>query len=301
MADSLIRAVYRPSSIRLVAAVTTDLCREAGRRHQASPAVTCALSRALSGGLLLATLTRGGERVTVQFAGDGPVKGLTVDAYGSGDVRGYAARPEAWAGRSMAGRQRLRGLVGDGVVNILRDLGLRDRYQGQVSLSTGEIDEDIEAYLRGSEQIPSALGCEVVMDEAGTVLCAGGILAQVMPGGDEDRIHELHHLLRTGALYDALTGETAQGMTTPAGLIEALLPDLAAGIETLDGHELRFRCQCSVERIEGMLKTVGPVELDEMIAEGSAEITCNYCNQVYHLSAEDLLRVREQLAPREKN
>ncbi len=247
--------------------------------------------------MLLATLTQGGERVTLQFSGDGPVRGLTVDAYDSGDVRGYPTVPGAWPERSMAGRQRLQGLLGDGIVNILRDIGLSERYQGQVSLANGEIDEDIEAYLRRSEQVPSALSCEVVMDQAGAVLAAGGLLAQVMPGGHEDRIWTLQQALRSGGLYEAL--KEAGADATPAGLMHALLPDLE--IELQDHHELRFQCRCSKERIEGMLTTLGLVDLDEMIAEGFAEITCNYCNQTYHVMAETLSRIRERNSPRENN
>ena len=154
-------------SVRVCAAITTALVADGARRHQLSPAASRALGRALTSGVLLATLTKGNERVTVQLMGDGPVGSLTVDANGSGDVRGYALH--AQAGADFGVDRNVADLVGRrGVVNVLRDLGLKELYQGQTSLVTGEVDEDIEAYLRTSEQIPSALGCDVLLDDSGT-------------------------------------------------------------------------------------------------------------------------------------
>ncbi|MCS6912834.1 MAG: Hsp33 family molecular chaperone HslO [Myxococcales bacterium] len=297
MSDLLIRALCRPLAIRIVAATTGGLCAEAAWRHRTSPAVTCALGRGLTAGLLLSTLTTGGERVTIQLQGDGPLGGLTVDAYDDGDVRGYAHQPRAWAGRLMDRRQRLQGLLGrEGVVHVTRDIGLRDRYQGQVRLGTGEVDEDIEAYLRESEQIPSALGCEVVLDSAGQVRAAGGFLAQVLPGGNVDRIREAQHGLRTGVLYDLLAAQPAVSAEAIAG---ALLPGLE--FEVLGSRPLRFRCRCSRDRVEGMLRTLSALDLSEMAAEGKAEVTCNYCNEVYLVEGEVLLRLLDEIGPKEKN
>lgn len=300
MPDHLIRAMLPNLNIRVVAALATDVCRTAAERHQTSPAAACALSRGLTAGLLLATLTKTFERVTIQLAANGPLRGLTVDAYGDGMVRGYPLESKAGAGISMTQRQRLADLIGrDGVMNVVRDIGVRDRYQGQVALVTGEIDEDIEAYLRESEQIPSALGCEVVMDETGTVRAAGGVLAQIMPDSPpETRAHlrELQHALRTGALYDLLT-------TQPEGA--RALAALAAGpyagqLVVLDERPLLFKCRCDLGRIEAMVLGMDIVALDEMIEEGQAEITCNYCGEVYRLSRPDLVRLREQKPGREK-
>jgi molecular chaperone Hsp33 len=296
MSDLLIRAVCRPLSVRIVAAVTSGLCKEAARRHGTSPAVTCALGRGLTAGLILSTLSTGGERVTLQLQSDGPMKGLTVDAYDDGDVRGYPQVPGAWPDARPSGRLRLAGLVGrDGVVNVTRDLGLKDRYQGQTALYSGEVDEDVEAYLRESEQIPSALGCELVLDGEGGVSAAGGFLAQVMPGGNEELIHKARLGLRAGALYDLLH----EPAVTAERIAAALLPD--AEVELLDARALRFRCRCSRERIEAMLKTLPSVDLSEMASEGQAEITCNYCNEQYVIDADTILQLLEETVPKERN
>jgi molecular chaperone Hsp33 len=300
MPDHLIRAMLPDLNIRLVAALTTELSRDAATRHKASPAASCALSRGLTAGLLLATLSKSEERVTLQILANGPLKGLTVDAYGDGLVRGYPVEPQGGleASAKMAKRQRLADLIGrQGVVNVVRDVGLRDRYQGQVELVTSEVDEDVEAYLRDSEQIPSAVGCEVVMDETGAIASAGGLLAQIMPDSPpqtRDHLRELQHALRTGELYDLLK-------TAPPSA-EALL-QLAArslSVRIIDERPLRFQCRCDLKRIEAMVGQLETVELDGLIAEGKAEITCNYCGAVYNLSQEDLLRLREQRPPREQ-
>lgn len=297
MADVLLRAVCRPLSIRIVAALTSDLCLEASRRHGTSPLVSCALGRGLTAGLLLSTLTTGGERVTLQFQSGGPVKGLTIDAYDDGDVRGYPQVPDVLKDVRVVGRQRLGGILGrDGVINVTREMaGLKDRYQGQVALYSGEVDEDVEAYLRESEQIPSALGCDVVLGDEGQVVAAGGFLAQVMPGGNEELIHQAQLGLRAGALYDLLRepGPSAERIA------RTLLPGVE--VELLDARALRFRCRCSRDRILGMLRTLSRVDLSEMVEEGKAEITCNYCNEQYVLSQDDLLQVLEEVSPKEKN
>jgi molecular chaperone Hsp33 len=296
--DRLVRAIDRERNVRVCAAITTALVTDAARRHELSPAATRAVGRALTSGLLLATLTKGNERVTIQITGDGPIGSVTADATGQGDVRGYALRGKA--GADLAGERNLAPLVGRrGVVSVVRDLGLKELYQGQIALVTGEIDEDIEAYLSTSEQVPSALGCEVVLDDSGAVVGAGGVLVQVLPGGDPDAVREAQHALRTGLLYDTLVqgGRSAN--------------DIASRIYTLgplefigEDRAVRFRCRCSPERIAEMLALLGTVDLDEMIAEDKpAEVVCNYCNTRYQIGRTELERIRAHVArgPRGSN
>jgi molecular chaperone Hsp33 len=292
--DHLVRAIAKEANVRVVATVTTSVAREAAVRHRLAAGPTRALGKALTSGLLLATMTKGQERVTLQLVGDGPIGSLTVDANGEGEVRGYAARPHAvpaaHGAAEMLGRH--------GVVNVVRDLGLRELYQGQVPLTTGEIDEDVESYLRTSEQIPSALGCEVVLDAGGQVLAAGGVLVQVMPGGEPDAVREVQHALRTGRLEELLR----DGERSAAVLAATLFP--AAPLELIDAREVAFRCRCSTQRIHDMLRMLGVVDLDEMIAaDEPAEVLCNFCNTAYHVDKEQLEAIRDERAggPRESN
>ena len=296
MSDVLVRAIDRAAGVRVVAAVTTQLARVAAERHHAVGVGACALGRGLTAGLLLATLTKGGERVTVQIHADGPLGGVVVDATDAGDVRGYVVHPED-AIAPCAGRCVVATALGrDGVVNVLRDLGLKERYAGQVRLVTGEIDEDVESYLTVSEQIPSALGCEVVLDVL-DVRCAAGLLVQAMPDGDASRVRQAQHALRTGALYAAIESGTLDAR----GIASALY---GADLEFLDERPVRFECRCAPSKVIDALTTLTTVELDEMIAEKSvAEVTCNFCNTKYSFTPAELEAIRQSVAhgPRERN
>jgi molecular chaperone Hsp33 len=297
--DHLIRAISRTDDVRIFAVLAPGVVTEAATRHGLSPAATLAVGRALTSGLLLATLTKGGERVSVQLVGDGPIGSITVDANDAGDVRGYALHPKAGPERVVGRGQVAETLGRRGVVNVVRDLGLKELYQGQVALVTGEIDEDVEAYLRTSEQVPSALGCEVVLNGEGKVLAAGGVLVQALPGGSADSVREVQHALRTGGLYDAL----AAGVGSAAELATELY---RGGAIELIGEErgVRFQCRCSPSKIGDTLRLLSTVDLDEMIAEARpTEVTCNFCNTIYSIDVPALSKIRDEIAggPRQAN
>lgn len=289
------------AGLRILAAVTTELSREAARRHHAVGLGACALSRGLTSGLLLATLTKGSERVTLQLQGDGPLGGLTVDATldpnSTGDVRGYPARAQA-VFQPALGRARLSTVMGrSGVVNVTRDVGLKERYQGQVPLLSGEIDEDVEHYLRTSEQVPSALGCDVLLVDGETIEAAAGVLIQALPGAGNEEVWEAQHAVRSGAVFRFLES----GGRDPRALAEAVY---GKALSFVGEQPLRFQCRCSHERVRDMLKLLGVVEIDEILAEqGRAEVTCNYCNFRYVVERDDLEAVRAELAggPRARN
>jgi molecular chaperone Hsp33 len=294
--DHLIRGVGRNASVRVAAVMATGVAAEAAQRHRFSPSAAWAVGRALTSGLLLATLTKHGERVTVQLVGDGPIRSITVDASVEdiwGIVRGYAARPDIGPPQNPLPVPATLGRRG--VVNVLRDLGLRERYQGQIELTTGEIDEDLEAYLRTSEQVPSALGCEVILAGDGKVRAAGGILVQSLPGGDGETVLEVQRALRQGTLHRLLQS----GVTSPLELAKQVIDDF----EVLgEDRPVKFQCRCSQDRISSMLSLLGTVDLDEMIADNKpAEITCNFCNTTYLVERPELERIRAQISPRQSN
>ncbi len=307
MPDLLVRGIDREAGLRIVAAITTDLAIEAARRHDARGVGACALGRGLTAGLLLATLTKGQERLTLQIEADGPLRGVVVDAtmdpLATGTARGYLVHPGA-ATDSPPGRCLVGTALGrHGIVNILRDLGLKDRYQGQVPLVTGEIDEDVESYLRISEQVPSALGCDVRLDGDGGIVRAAGVLVQALPGGSEEDVRPAQHALRTGALFEALArvDGDADPIATARRLAEAVY---GRPIEVLGEQPLAFRCRCSPDRVEAMLRLLTTVDLDEMLADpGHAEVRCNFCNERYVVEGPALERIRAELsgAPRQNN
>ncbi len=278
MAGEIIRAVVGAGAARVVAAVTTAAVAEAARRHRTAGVATVALGRAATAGLLLATLTKGEEGVTVQLLGDGPLGTVTVDAGSTGRVRGYVARPEVAAGTVAAA-------VGHGLVSVIRDLGLRDRYSGSAAIVSGEIDEDLESYLTASEQVESALGCAVVLD-GGAVAAAGGVLVQALPGGDGAAlVAAARRRLRAGTLDAALAAGTA------LALAAAALARLD-GVEVLSAGPVGFHCPCSRERVVGALVLCGPAEIAAMLRDdGGAEVRCNFCNERYAVGREELERL----------
>lgn len=292
MEDILIRGLIgisgRTGGARVVATVTRGVVAEAARRHGiAGPAAAIhALGRASTAGLLLATLSKSPEeRVTIQVLGDGPLGSVTVDADGAGAVRGFVRRPEAGTVQTTTGRPSIARAIGRGVVQVIRDLGIRDQYRGSTTLVSGEIDEDLESYLQTSEQVESALGCDVIVGRTG-VAAAGGLLVQCLPDGDVAVVAEARRRLRAGALHDAL----AAGAVSAVELARAVLGDV--DVDVLAEGPVAFRCGCSRERVTGALSLCGEEELRSMIDEdGGAEVTCNFCGERYHVGREELARL----------
>ena len=305
MSDQITRALIRDGTVRVVVAVTPELVREAARRHEARGPLAVALGRTATAALLLSThVSKDDQRVTLQLHGDGPIGAVTADAQSSGGVRVYAhlSQPAQVFGAASppAGqRPRLAALLGPrGQVQVIRDMGMRQRYPGQSAMVTGEIDEDVESYLRESEQIESALGCEVVPDTGGAPARAVGVLVQGLPGADEAAaavVRDAQHRMRTGALWRAVSG----GDLDPASLAAAVVgPDET--IQVIDQRETRFHCPCSRERVTGMIKMMSDTDLDAMIAQGQAEVVCNFCRERYEVSVEDMQALRAERANKAK-
>jgi molecular chaperone Hsp33 len=298
MADELVRALIRGGTVRVVAVVTSDLLREAARRHEAHGDTVLALGRVSAAALLLATHGKDQQRVTLQMHGDGPLGAVTADALAWGGVRMYAHAPVAPAHVDSEGSEpgadpsrpsAARALGKHGTVNVIRDLGMRERYRGQAAIVSGEIDEDVANYLRTSEQIDSAVGCDVVLGEGGKLLAAG-LLVQALPGaGPEvaELLRDVQARLSAGALYRAL----ARG---PEGALSLALEVLGEGetLDVLDRRTPKFHCPCSRQRVTGMLAMLGRQELANMMAEErSAEIVCNFCRERYEVPHEELMRI----------
>jgi molecular chaperone Hsp33 len=292
--DEIMRGTIGGGAARVVAVTATGVAREAIRRHEATGAAAVALARGVTAGLLFATLTKDDERVTLQLLGDGPLGGLTVDATAAGTARAYvknvAAGPAA-----PADRPRLAGALGaTGVVNVIRDVGLRESFRGQTSFATGEIDDDCEHYLTASEQIESALRCETVLAEDGTLAFAAGILVQALPGGRGAAVvAAARERLVAGALRAALAHKDARD---PGTLIEEALGDAIGAWHALDARPVRFHCPCSRERAGASLALLGAAELGAMILEdGQAEVICNFCRARHDFTEAELELIRREL------
>jgi molecular chaperone Hsp33 len=294
--DEIVRGVLADLPVRVVAALTTGVAREAARRHQAGPAGAVALGRGLTAGLLLATLTKDDERVTLQVLGDGPLGGVTVDAHGSGTARAYVKHPAAGAiaaADPRNPRSSLAAAVGRaGVVSVIRDVGLRENFSGTTAIDSGEIDEDVERYLTESEQIESALACDATAADDGRVVASAGILVQALPGEAAIEV-----ALARGLFADGALARVVAGGPPPSGddLLRAVFAGRLGAIRVLDRRPARFFCPCSRERAGVSLAMLGDADLAAMILDdGKAEVTCNFCRARYNFDDAELERIRRR-------
>lgn len=291
--DRLLRGLDADKAIRVVAAVTTELVREAAHRHGLRGAAAVLLGRGLTAGCLLTTLTkRDDERVRIAMHADGPLGRVLVDAHGDGRVRGcfLSERASKVHVRTGPGRASLGALVGDGQITVTRDLGLENTYQGVVALRSGELDEDLERYLSDSEQLPSVLRCHVTVDPDGEVVRAAGVLAQTFPGSEPERLDRLREALGGEGLADVLRHDRS-----PAELM-----GFALGGEELHIMEeplaLRFACECGPQRALAVVSTLGADDIDALADErGGTDVRCNYCGDSYALTEAELRGLAEQL------
>lgn len=312
MSDQLLYALAAEGQLRCMAAVTTRLVDEACRRHGTFPTASAALGRALTGGLLMGAGTKDLEKITLHFHCNGPVGSIIVQADPRGKVRGYVSNPAAdQINGNSRGKLDVSAIVGGGMLHVIRDAGfeiglMKEPYRGMVPIVSGEIGEDIAYYLAKSEQINSAVGLGVLMEfEDGTneetlssvetalermrVRAAGGFIIQVMPSAEENLIAKIE---QTIAKAPASTEMIGSGMTA-AEMLQTLVGDL--DLVTLEEKEPRFECQCSPERARLIIAALGREEITDMLAkDGSAELTCHFCNATYKISADDLSRMLDE-------
>lgn len=297
--DRIARGLFEHRRLRVVVVTATAALREMASRHGMVGTPAVALGRAALSGLLLATLTKDEEQVTLQVIGNGPIGSVTVDARSSGRVRGFVKRPNAAApwDATLAAKPRIElgDVVGkEGVLSVIRDLGMSKNYSGQIPIKTGEIDEEVEHYLNQSEQIDSVLQCGVLVNAKGEVTAAAGLLVQTLPQARGAAVLEfLRDSLRGAGFSSLLAKQAAHGHVDVEGLAREALGACADDLQILDERDVKFFCPCSRERAESMLGMLKPEDLQEMILEtNDAEVTCNFCGQRYHFSEIELERIR---------
>jgi molecular chaperone Hsp33 len=286
VSDYLVRLITGAGTIRALACVSTDLVGEACRRHGTYPTASAALGRALTGAALMGALLKTGQRVALKFEGNGPLRKVIAEAESDGVVRGYVAEPAVHL-PEKEGKLDVGGALGRaGFLTVVKDLGLKEPYRGMVQLFTSEIAEDLAYYLTTSEQVPSAVGLGVFVEPDNSVAAAGGFLIQSLPPGDEEAVERL--MERIGAM-PPVTDFLRQGQS-PEQLLEYLFAGIPCTI--LEKRALAFCCSCSRERLERVLISLGPAELQEMLEQqGEAEITCEFCREVYLFRREELERL----------
>lgn len=288
MSDYLIRATAANAQIRAFAVESKVLVEKARASHNTSPVVTAALGRLLTAGTMMGVMLKGEKDVlTLQVNGSGPMQGMTVTADSQGRVKGYAKVPEVIIPANKKGKLDVASAVGIGVLTVIKDMGLKEPYAGQVALQTSEIAEDLTYYFATSEQVPSSVGLGVLMDkETNTVKQAGGFIIQLMPFADERVISKLEENLKSVTSVTSLF-EEGKG---PEEILETLLKGF--DIEITDKIPVEFYCNCDKKRVEKALISIGKKELEEMIREGKeVELNCHFCNSNYVFQVEELKEI----------
>lgn len=324
----MVRATAANAQLRIFAATTKETVERARSAHNASPVMTAALGRLLTAGAMMGSMMKGEEDIlTLQIRGEGPGRGLTVTADSKGNVKGYALVPQVIlpanekgkldVGGAMMGREGYRRIgeeigaeaetdveaengaeaenemeqaanVG-GVLSVIKDLGMKEPYAGQTALQTGEIAEDLTYYFAVSEQTPSSVGLGVLMEKNNTVKQAGGFIIQLMPFAEDAVIEKLEQNLQK---IKSVTTMLEEGLT-PEGILETVLEGM--DIEWNDTLPVQFSCNCSKERVEKALISIGKKELTDMIVEGKPiEVKCHFCNRAYEFTVGDLEELLER-------
>lgn len=287
MNDYIIRAIAANDQIRAFAAVTTETVEEARKDHNTSPVATAALGRLLTAGAMMGTMMKGDKDIlTLQIKAGGPLEGITVTADSQGRVKGYVGNPNVCIPANSKGKLDVAGAVGVGFMNVIKDMGLKEPYVGQVALQTSEIAEDLTYYFATSEQVPSAVGLGVLMNKDNTVRQAGGFIVQLMPFAEESTIAKLEENVQK---ITSVTSLLEEGHT-PESLLEKVLDGF--DMEINEKIPTEFYCNCSRERVEKALISIGRKELNEMIQEGKPiEMNCHFCNHNYEFTVEELKEI----------
>ena len=251
--------------------------------HNSSPVITAAMGRLMIAGAMMGSMLKGDDLLTLQIKGDGPVKGITVTADASGHVKGYPIVPDVILPANSIGKLDVAGAVGAGTLTVIKDMGLKEPYSGQVALQTGEIAEDLTYYFAASEQVPSCVGLGVLMEKNNTVRQAGGFIIQLMPFAEEDVIAKLEENIKG---LPSVTTMLDAGKD-PEEILRTVLNGL--DLQVTDQSPVAFQCDCSKERVERALISIGKTELQDMIDEGKeVEVNCQFCGKHYLFSTDEL-------------
>lgn len=283
MKDYIVRATAANTQIRAFAASTTELVEQARQHHNTSPVATAALGRLLTGGVMMGSMMKNpADVLTLQVQCGGPIGGMTVTADSQGNVKGYVNQPDVLL-PPKNGKLDVGGALGPGFLNVIKDMGLKEPYSGQTILQTGEIAEDLTYYFATSEQVPSSVGLGVLMEKDNTVRCAGGFIVQVMPFIEDEVLNKLEENIQK---IQSVTSMLDNGHT-PEEMLHQVLEGL--DVEIVDTLPAQFYCNCSKERIEKAIISIGKKDIQSMIDDGETiEVKCHFCNTDYHYTVDEL-------------
>lgn len=289
--DYILRATAGNGSVRVFVADTRETVEKAFEYHKTSPVISAALGRALTGAAMMGSMLKGeDDMLTLQIKGDGPAGIITVTSDSKSRVKGYAGNPRVELPLTEDGKLDVKTAIGNGTLTVMKDMGLKEPYVGQIPLTSGEIAEDLTYYFVKSEQTPSAVALGVLVDKDYTIKQAGGFIIQLMPEADEDTIFSLEIKLHE---MEPVTAMLEKGMT-PEDIMDYLIGDLEPNI--LDKVPVEYYCNCSRERVEKALISLGKKEIAKIIEEdGKATLHCHFCNKDYEFNEEDLMNIIKKI------
>lgn len=287
----LVRCLSDDGCVLVVAADTTDISESARLIHNTSKVCTAALGRALTGASFMGIMLKGADSsVTLRFNGGGPSGSVIAVSDCDGNVRGYVMNPDVNLPLNAKGKLDVGGAVGtDGFLTVIKDIGMKEPFVGQIPLVSGEIAEDITSYYAISEQIPSVCALGVLVNPDLSVAVSGGFLIQLLPTADDTIIEKVERGLKG---LPSVTTMLADGLT-PEEICKKVLPEF--NVDVLDTSECEYRCNCSRQRVEQALISVGKAELEDMIKDNGTEVKCHFCPAVYNFTAEDIRTLSEQI------
>ncbi len=287
MKDELIRAIGANGAVRVFVAYSKEMVQQARTLHHTSPVATAALGRLLTAGCMMGSTLKGEkDLITLQIRGDGPLQGIVVTADQKGRAKGYVFQPNVDIPSKYPGKLDVSGAIGKGSLRIIKDIGMKEPYSGEIALISGEIAEDLTYYFAQSEQTPSAVGLGVLVDRDTSVKHAGGFIVQLMPDTEEEVIAQLEkNIAQMPYVTDLYDMEK-----TPEQILAMLLKGLEPKIT--DRIPLSFYCNCTRERVEKALISIGKEELQKIIAEDKqATLHCHFCAKEYHFEEKELIEL----------
>ena len=287
MSDYIIRATAADNQIRAFAATTKELVEHARSIHNTSPVATAALGRLLTAGTMMGSMMKGEkDLLTLQIKCSGPIEGLTVTADSNANVKGYVYNPNVMLPPNSKGKLDVGRALDMGVMSIIKDMGLKEPYVGQTHLVSGEIAEDLTYYFATSEQVPSSVALGVLMNRDNTVRQAGGFIIQLMPFTEERVISRLEEKL------GEITGITSllDADMTPEMILEHVLGEF--GLKIMDKIPTKYECNCTKERVEKAIVSIGKKDIQEMIDDNKPiEVNCHFCNTNYVFEVDELKEI----------
>ena len=290
MSDYIVRATAGNGSIRAFAATTRDLVQHAREVHHTSPVASAALGRMLTAAAMMGSMLKGDKDIlTLQVRGEGPLQGIVVTSDSKAQVKGYVFNPSVEIPDLIPGKLNVSGAIGAGHLSVIKDIGMREPYAGKIELVTGEIAEDLTYYFAQSEQTPSAIGLGVLVETDTSIRRAGGFIIQLLPDATDEMIDKLEKKLATIPYVSDLL-DMGQ---TPEGILEMILGDF--DLKIMDTIPTAFYCNCTRERVEKALISIGKEELEKIIREDKkANLHCHFCGKEYDFNEEQLVALLEE-------